>query len=231
MTRRRRQARFSVPLLAAGLVVLGAAHAGPPGTVVERLRGCAAQHDSARRLACYDQLARSVFAAPGAAATPADTATPSDTARPSDTAAPRNAAAPRSPASTQRARPFPPERPERGARASGDTPQAARTTQPPPTSPSVDRGVAEFGTRGGPLARRHEVESPGEITGVVQHIGERAYGQVVITLDNGQTWLQNEPMDYFPLKAGDSVVIRKAALGSYLLFAPFKRSTRVTRVR
>jgi hypothetical protein len=50
-------------------------------------------------------------------------------------------------------------------------------------------------------------------------------------LDNDQVWMENQASEYFPLKIGDTVRIRSAALGSYMMFAPSKRATRVTRIR
>jgi hypothetical protein len=58
----------------------------------------------------------------------------------------------------------------------------------------------------------------------------RSNGALVISLDNDQVWMQNQPTEYFPLKVGDAVEIRSAALGSFMMFAPSKRATRVTRI-
>jgi hypothetical protein len=114
-----------------------------------------------------------------------------------------------------------PGRPIATAPGASATPSASR-----PSAPSPE---AEFGIRGGPLAEH--APRVKEIAGTVAKIGRLPRGRLMITLDNGQTWEQNEPVDYFPLAVGDHVRIRAAALGSYMLYAPFKRATRVSRVR
>ena len=73
---------------------------------------------------------------------------------------------------------------------------------------------------------------PKEITATVTLVElRRSNGALVVTLDNDQVWLQNQPTEYFPLKVGDTVRIHSAALGSFMMFAPSKRATRVTRIR
>jgi hypothetical protein len=48
--------------------------------------------------------------------------------------------------------------------------------------------------------------------------------------DNGQTWEYEEDGDYL-LAIGDSVTIRRASLGSFLLVTPSKLVHRVRRIR
>ena len=99
-------------------------------------------------------------------------------------------------------------------------------------APRTESGAAEFGLRNGPLDQRKYSAAPKEITATVTLVElRRSNGALVVTLDNDQVWLQNQPTEYFPLKVGDTVRIRSAALGSYMMFAPSKRATRVTRIR
>lgn len=91
--------------------------------------------------------------------------------------------------------------------------------------------TAAFGVAGSALESRHHATTPKQIEAVVTRIATRARGRLVVTLDNGQVWEQNQSSAYFPLKVGDHVRVRAAALGSYRLFAPFGRATRVTRIR
>ena len=99
-------------------------------------------------------------------------------------------------------------------------------------APRTESGAAEFGLRNGPLDQRKYSAAPKEITATVILIEmRRSSGALVVSLDNDQVWEENQPSEYFPLKVGDSVRIRAAALGSYMMFAPSKRSTRVTRIR
>jgi hypothetical protein len=118
-----------------------------------------------------------------------------------------------------------------GPRVTGAHTAPSGVAPPPPATgaPAVD--ASRFGVRNGPLdERRHEDSGPKQITALVSGIELGRGGALIIALDNGQTWMQNEVASYFPLKVGDPVRIRAAALGSYMLFAPSKRATRVTRI-
>jgi len=91
---------------------------------------------------------------------------------------------------------------------------------------------AKFGVRNGPLDERKYATAPKEITATVILIEmRRSSGALVVSLDNDQVWVENQATEYFPLKVGDTVRIRSGALGSYVMFAPSKRTTRVTRIR
>lgn len=70
-----------------------------------------------------------------------------------------------------------------------------------------------------------------ELHATVTEIWTRADGLMVLTLDNGQIWKQVRPDSLFRIKAGEQVKIQPAALGSFLLSGPTKRSTRVSRVK
>jgi len=70
-----------------------------------------------------------------------------------------------------------------------------------------------------------------QIDARITAIGRRATGEAVITLDNGQVWLQAESLSAARLRVGDQVVIRKAALGSFQLLTPGKIAMRVRRVK
>lgn len=108
-----------------------------------------------------------------------------------------------------------------------------------PASSAADRDglrtvspEAKFGARNGPLDERKYATTPKEITATVILIEmRRSSGALVVSLDNDQVWVENQPSEYFPLKVGDTVRIRSAALGAYMMFAPSKRATRVTRIR
>ncbi len=115
-------------------------------------------------------------------------------------------------------------------------PQAAPPAAPPTEAPTVLTAEEKFG-REGAMAREEteqreqESRALGELQAKVTGIWTRSDGLMVVTLDNGQVWKQNRPEGFFRLKAGDTVKIQPAALGSFLMTGPSKRSTRVTRVR
>lgn len=72
---------------------------------------------------------------------------------------------------------------------------------------------------------------PDQVEAVVASIGYRGTGEMIVTLDNGQVWVQAESVTNARLRAGDTVTVRKAALGSYQLLTPGRIAMRVRRVR
>jgi hypothetical protein len=65
----------------------------------------------------------------------------------------------------------------------------------------------------------------------VQTVAKAAHRKLVVTLDNGQVWAQQEELD-FPLAAGDSITIRRGMLGAlYLGKTGQNLTTRVRRIR
>jgi hypothetical protein len=121
------------------------------------------------------------------------------------------------------------------ATAEVTTAAAAATTAasaaPKPTAAPDEK----FGYRGD-IARKELDEQAATTEGVdrleatITEVSSRAHGELVVTLDNGQVWVQKAPDSKIRLKAGDQVTIKKASLGSYMLVAA-GRSTRVTRVQ
>jgi len=92
----------------------------------------------------------------------------------------------------------------------------------------------KFGYRG-VLAReeqeRAKVAALEQLEGTVTEIARRGDGALIMTLDNGQVWAQNRPDAFFRLRVGEHVKIEPAALGSFLMIGPSKRTARVTRVK
>lgn len=75
--------------------------------------------------------------------------------------------------------------------------------------------------------------SPGEIKSITAQVTgfrEGSDGRPRVLLDNGQAWEYEEDGDAL-LAVGDSVTIRRASLGSFLLVTPAKRVHRVRRIR
>jgi hypothetical protein len=75
--------------------------------------------------------------------------------------------------------------------------------------------------------------SPPEIKSVsakVAGFGHSPSRRTQVTLDNGQVWEYQEDPDSL-LSIGDSVTIKHAALGSFILLTPTKLSHRVSRVK
>jgi hypothetical protein len=101
------------------------------------------------------------------------------------------------------------------------------------SSPGAPTDLGEFGMNPS-LREAHEAAAlktvPRSIEAVVVGVQRRPPGLQVLTLDNGQTWVQVEPDNRRSLAEGDRVVIRRAALGSYILNSPARHSMRVRRV-
>jgi hypothetical protein len=74
---------------------------------------------------------------------------------------------------------------------------------------------------------------PPQIQAVVLNVGKQGYGQgaLLITLDNGQIWAQAESVTHVRIKKGDTITIRKASLGSFLLVTASDVAMRVRRLR
>ena len=53
----------------------------------------------------------------------------------------------------------------------------------------------------------------------------------MVTLDNAQVWAQSEINSQADVEIGDSVTVRRGALGSYLLVTKAGIGTRVKRVK
>ena len=69
-----------------------------------------------------------------------------------------------------------------------------------------------------------------ELRSKVAILSKRPDGGLVITLENGQVWGQLSPESTFRLKIGEPVRVKRAAMGSFILYGDSKWSTRVTRL-
>jgi hypothetical protein len=72
---------------------------------------------------------------------------------------------------------------------------------------------------------------PDTITAKVTTVRELSSGELVIELDNGQSWRTRPEDSNLRLKVGDAVTISRGAFGSFRLATPGKRFARVNRVR
>ncbi|MES2858394.1 MAG: hypothetical protein V4704_04355 [Pseudomonadota bacterium] len=78
--------------------------------------------------------------------------------------------------------------------------------------------------------RMREV-APDQIEAAVTRIVSRATGERVVTLDSGQVWLLTEVTSRGYLKVADRVVVRAAALGSFMLVTPKGVPLRARRIQ
>ena len=71
---------------------------------------------------------------------------------------------------------------------------------------------------------------PKRIEAKVLRITNRATGERVVTLDNGQTWLLTEVSSKGRLKPGDPVAVRTAALATFMMVTPSGAAVRAKRI-
>jgi hypothetical protein len=69
------------------------------------------------------------------------------------------------------------------------------------------------------------------LSGRVVTLSHRQQGETVITLDNGQIWQQMESDSPLTLTVGQTITIRRGALGSFYLTTPLGFALRVKRIR
>lgn len=106
-----------------------------------------------------------------------------------------------------------------------------------PPRPAAVRGVsaeAEFGLSKW-TKRNLDPEAakaaPQRITARVRQVGRQRDGRFIVTLDNDQVWMQSETMSRAGVAVDDTVTIREASLGSFLLVTTNDVATRVRRVK
>jgi hypothetical protein len=119
----------------------------------------------------------------------------------------------------------------RAATPAPAVPAAAGTTAAAPATPAATTQAASAESKSFGLTE-HKVASPNAPDSVhaqVAQVIEDRLGNVSVRLDNGQAWSLNE--SGVTLKQGDAVTIRHAAMGSFLLVAPDRRSYRARRLQ
>jgi hypothetical protein len=93
---------------------------------------------------------------------------------------------------------------------------------------------ANFGLDMAHVERAERVpDAPTSVRGEVKSVsqGGGAGGRGTVQLDNGQVWQFTESGADGRVRVGDTVTIKRAALGSFLLVPPSKRSFHVRRIR
>jgi hypothetical protein len=187
------------------------AQAVPPTLIT-----CSTQTDSGERLACYDrEIARLVQlpATPSGAtkASPAAASSPTSASPSSRTAVPTSG-----PAASASASPVPPP---------------GSFAPPDPNDPvAVDR----FGlTPDMQHQRQEEGRAPKElsqITAKVTSVHYKIRGELVVGLDNGQTWEQAEYDGDVSMNVGETVTIKAGALTAYYMKPRVGRVVRMRRI-
>lgn len=156
----------------------------PPALAAEQaLTECRQIEETAKRVACYDEIVDSYF--------PKDASEGRQTAKSSES----------------------------------KLPESAETS-------AVPDAQSLFGTSDAEANRIIEtslaIEQLSEIEAIVADVRESATKKLTVTLDNGQIWRQLDSQS-MPLKSGETVIIRKASLGSF--FMEKKSGSRSIRVK
>ncbi len=196
---------------------------------VRAVSNCAGLADDRARLACYDALfpPSAAMAAPRAMPVPAPASAPpaaaaAATSGVAGAAAGVAAAAPQVPAARSTPEPAAP------AAATGPAAPAPAVIPAaiPPASPTETFGLSAE------QQQRRTPEKPAELEAIesqVTAVKALQYDRFRLTLENGQVWSQTEPTPRQQFYPGDTIKIRKAALGSYLATGP--KSSGGVRVR
>lgn len=110
-------------------------------------------------------------------------------------------------------------------------PVTATAVAPPAAARPAPDPVRDFGLSKAQTEKSQPdaaPSGPAEVRAVVTSIGG-AGGQTLVTLDNGQTWSFAD--DDGRLSTGDTVTIRKAALGAFKMITPSHHTYYVHRTR
>jgi len=111
-------------------------------------------------------------------------------------------------------------------------PAVVAETAAPPASTSAM--VDAFGMTPELARSKPETEKEAElreISAIVVNVSRRPRGELVVTLDNGQTWTEKDAEHGFRVKVGDTVVIRKGArFGGYRMVGRGRRASAVRRI-
>jgi len=117
-----------------------------------------------------------------------------------------------------------------GAGTSAVAAAATTAARPAAAAPPDDFGLTEAAKRARDPERAKE-EMPESIVGTVAAVGRRPAGELVVTLENGQVWTQVGVDQRARVAAGDTVTIKRGALGSYMLVTESRYATRVRRAK
>jgi hypothetical protein len=174
--------------------------------IEDRLAACAAMTDEAARLSCFDGAADALQLP----VTEPQAAAPIAAPQPEPVPSAEPASAP--------------------ALASTPAPEPAPASAPAPAAPADQ--LALFGMNPELARQQEDYEAELEqITAVAVEVTKRTRGEHVVTLDNGQVWTEKDAESYFRVKVGDTVVIKRVAMGGYRMVGRGNRASAVRRIK
>lgn len=195
-----------------GTAVLALAQQPAAPASASDLHSCAAIAPQAERLACYDRLAGrgpAQVTAPPSGGSEASAEAPASSETHTSAGAPTPARA----------------RPSSTAPSTAPAPASAGLAV---TAPPAEGSKEAFGL----YALEHPVAHKSATDSIIAKVVELTYdtsGRETVSLEGGPSW-QLDGSDAL-LASGDSVTIKRAMLGSYILTTPSGRTHRVRRLR
>lgn len=210
---------FAYGIALAGLVLVARSATADPS--LDRVRGCMPQQNDAARLACYDkELGRTRAPAAATAPVAAPTAAPSRAITAAAAATVPAAATVAASAPTAAAAP---STASAGHTASAASAAAAKSADFGMTPELLHKQQAQAGIKPPP-------PPPESLSAKVAKIGTYGSGLLLVTLDNGQVWEQQESGDA-QLAVGDAVRISRGMFGALWMDDASHRRTRVKRIQ
>jgi hypothetical protein len=204
----------------AGLPVADAGAQSTANSIPAEILACANEKDVIRRLSCYD---REVAAARKSAEAPSAPQVPMEQPAPVVESAPemRDMPVPSAP------------RPANAGPVAGavvlDTVEAPAAAVPaPPAGERPEQQAAQAKDSADDFGYDRPMD---DVTAAVVALHERPYGELVISLDNGQVWEQKHVDRRFRLELGEIVTVRKGQVAGYRLSGTSNRSIQVTRIK
>ena len=97
------------------------------------------------------------------------------------------------------------------------------------------KALQEFGLSGVQKQAREPDQvrdaRPDRIEAAIKSVYSSATGERIVSLDNGQLWMLTEASTKGYLRVGDAIVIRTAAMGSFMLVTPSHIALRAKRIQ
>lgn len=203
--------------------------------IADRMRACAMETDETRRLSCYDTAAGATqdqpadveeapmpetAAAPAAAAAAAVVVGAEAAA---DEATSADAAVEAEVASVE----------ETVAVATASAAAAAEATSPEISEAEAAAAEDQFGMNYDlekTIPDDQKAFELRELSAVAIEVSKRPGGEHIVTIENGQKWVEKYAVYGFRVEVGDTVLLKKGAFGGYKMVGRGRRSSQVRRV-
>jgi hypothetical protein len=117
------------------------------------------------------------------------------------------------------------------ATAAVAAPAAAVAAPAQAPMPAADFGLTEAQKQAQAPATAAPPPEIDSISAVVEEVTRRRTGEVLVTLDNGNVWVQTDTSMRLIVNPGDSVTVRAAALGSFMMKVAGRPAVRVRRLK